>query len=150
MNFSVAAIIKYKGKYLLQKRDKKKNIFYPNFFGLFGGTPLKNESPSNCLKRELYEELNLLVKERKHFLTTDIKSEKFRKKNASIFKRFFFECELPFNYKKKLLLKEGSGYSFLSMKDINCKKLVPFDFAAIYFFELLKSKKKIIPKKYLK
>ena len=33
---AVCVIITYKGKMLLQKRDNK-NIFFPNYFGLFGG-----------------------------------------------------------------------------------------------------------------
>ena len=36
MKFSVAAIITFKNKYLVQ--EIKKRIFYPGFYGLFGGT----------------------------------------------------------------------------------------------------------------
>ena len=40
---AVAAIIKYEDKYLFQLRDKKKNIFFPEHWGLFGGAIEKNE-----------------------------------------------------------------------------------------------------------
>ena len=34
---AVCAIIINNNKILLQKRDNKKNIFFPNHYGLFGG-----------------------------------------------------------------------------------------------------------------
>ncbi len=150
MNFSVAAIIKYNNKYLFQKRDNKKEIFYPGFFGLFGGLPKKNEKPIDCIKRELREELSLNIQESKYFLTTDLKSTKFRKKNSKIFKRHFFLCKLPINFKKKIKLQEGSSYKFIDLKSIDILKFVPFDIATVYFHMLISSKKKIIPNKYLR
>ena len=150
MNFSVAAIIKYKDKYLFQKRDNKKGIFYPGFYGLFGGLPKKKEKPVDCIKRELKEELSLNFQNIRFFLTTDLKSVKFKKKKSKIFKRHFFLCELPVNFQKKINLKEGSGYKFINLKNINILKFVPFDLAAVFFHLLINSKKKIVPKKYIK
>ena len=150
MNFSVAAIIKYKDKYLFQKRDNKKGIFYPGFFGLFGGQPKKKEKPIDCMKRELKEELSLNFQNIRFFLTTDLKSIEFKKKTSKIFKRHFFLCDLPVNFKKKINLKEGSSYKFINLKNINIFKFVPFDLAAVFFHLLINSKKKIVPKKYIK
>ena len=56
---AVAAIIKYKDKYLFQLRDKKKNIFFPEHWGLFGGAIDKNETKINALIREVKEELSI-------------------------------------------------------------------------------------------
>ena len=53
---SVHAIIIYKRKYFIQKRDNKKNIHFPNFWGLFGGKIAQNESKINAILRELKEE----------------------------------------------------------------------------------------------
>ena len=41
---SSKGIVVVKDKYLLQLRDNKKNIFFPNFWGLFGGSLNKNET----------------------------------------------------------------------------------------------------------
>ena len=43
-------------------RDKKKNILYPNQWCFFGGRIKKNETPENCIIREMREELSIKVK----------------------------------------------------------------------------------------
>ena len=50
---SVHAIIIYKKKYFIQKRDNKKNIHFPNFWGLFGGKIAQNESKINAINEEI-------------------------------------------------------------------------------------------------
>ena len=49
MHFASKAIIFSNNKYLLQLRDNKKNILYPNHWALFGGRFKKNESAEECL-----------------------------------------------------------------------------------------------------
>ena len=56
---SVHAIIIYKNKYFIQKRDNNENIHFPDFWGLFGGKILKNEDKFSGITRELKEETNL-------------------------------------------------------------------------------------------
>lgn len=58
---AVAAIILIEGKYLLQKRDPRPDIWYPGFWGLFGGGVEPNEEPLEALARELHEELELTI-----------------------------------------------------------------------------------------
>ena len=53
-----AVIIYNDNKVLLQKRDNKKSIFYPNYWGLFGGAKNQNENYKLTAIRELNEELN--------------------------------------------------------------------------------------------
>ena len=52
MHFASKAIIFSNNKYLLQLRDNKKNILYPNHWALFGGRFKKHESAEECLIRE--------------------------------------------------------------------------------------------------
>ena len=59
MKLASKAIIISGDKYLLQHRDNKKNIYSPNCWGLFGGMADVNETPENCLKREVKEELSI-------------------------------------------------------------------------------------------
>ena len=69
INHSVKAVIYSEGKILLQLRDKKPNIFYPGLWGLFGGSVENNEEPINGLKRELMEEIGLVVSSAKPCFT---------------------------------------------------------------------------------
>ena len=48
------AVITFERKYLLQLRDLKKNIFYPGFWGLFGGR-IENNENKKALVREIKE-----------------------------------------------------------------------------------------------
>ena len=62
MKFASKAIIIENNNYLLQLRDNKKNILYPNRWCFFGGTLKKNETPEICIKREQKEELSIRIK----------------------------------------------------------------------------------------
>jgi 8-oxo-dGTP diphosphatase len=67
---SVKGIIILNKRYLLQLRDNKKNIYFPNFWGLFGGRVDIGETFINALRREIKEELNLVVKVKQKILST--------------------------------------------------------------------------------
>lgn len=66
---AVAAIILIDGQYLLQKRDPRPDIWYPDFWGLFGGGVEPGEKPLEALARELNEELELNIKRPPEFFT---------------------------------------------------------------------------------
>ena len=151
MPFSVKSIIYHKGKYMLQKRNNKKGIFYPGLYGLFGGRSDNSETPKKCIMRELKEELNLEFKFVKDILTLKIHSDDFEPKKSSVFKIYYFDCKLPINYKKNIMLSEGQKYDFYNIKKIDSLQMIPFDYAVLYYQFLYKvKKKKIIPKEYLK
>lgn len=56
---NVVGIIVKNKKILLQLRDNKKDIIFPNSWGFFGGGININEDHNKAIKRELYEELNI-------------------------------------------------------------------------------------------
>lgn len=58
---AVAALILVDEGYLLQLRDPKPYIFYPDHWGLFGGGIEPGECEADALIRELDEELGLVV-----------------------------------------------------------------------------------------
>ena len=56
---AAALLVTADGRYLLQHRDPLPGIFFPGWWGLFGGALEPGESPETALRRELQEELRL-------------------------------------------------------------------------------------------
>ena len=122
---SVKAIITVNKKYLLQLRDNKKNIFFPGFWGLFGGRLDKNELQPKAIKREIKEETNLNVKVTRKILSVDFGMVGLRRKRNII----YFDCKIL--NEKKIILGEGQKYNFFSFNQVKKLKIVPMDFVAI-------------------
>ena len=131
MGTSVAAIIYHKKKYFLQKRDNKKTIIFPNHLSLFGGMKEKSESCPKAMRRELFEEINIKIKNISKFFTYDITTKKLKYKR----KRVYFLCTLPENFKKKLEVKEGQYGKFYSINDINPQNIVPWDYSVLMYHQ---------------
>jgi 8-oxo-dGTP diphosphatase len=73
---SAHAILLVDGRYALQLRDDKPDVIGAGLWGLFGGAVLDGETPSDALRRELYEELVLRVTEPRLLWTVDGVSER--------------------------------------------------------------------------
>jgi 8-oxo-dGTP pyrophosphatase MutT (NUDIX family) len=130
-----AVIISYKKKVLLNLRSNKKNIFYPNHWGCFGGAKDDHETYINAAIRELLEETNIKVnkKEIKFFFNLDF----IFPTNKKLIKRsyFIFNILNINSFKKKFLLSEGVNYKFFSKKKfLSIKSIVPYDKLAIDLF----------------
>ena len=138
MIISAGAIIFIKKKYLLQLRENKKNIYFPGFWGVFGGLLEKNEGFEKGLEREVKEETNLNVKASRMILSNNFKFLDYK-----IRYRMYFECQVLNN--NKITLNEGKSYKFHSFKEIKKLKVVPLDFAAIHYHYLSVNEKKYIP-----
>ena len=126
---SVGAIIKFDNKYLLQLRDDKPNIYFPNYWGLFGGATEANEEPIDAVRREILEEISLEIKNGSIFLTLTIETKFFE----NIRKRIFFKCNI--DSASSIVLNEGQSFKFYEFNEIQSLKIVPFDFSAIAFYE---------------
>ena len=61
-NNASAIIPYYKKKVLLQKRSNNPKIYYPGFWGCFGGALNKNEKYEMAIIREFKEETNIKLK----------------------------------------------------------------------------------------
>jgi len=135
-----AVIIFNKNKVLLQQRDKKKNIFYPGFWGLFGGAKEHNENYKTTALREIREELTFDFK--KNLLNYFFKMQiEFPFKNKIInVNRYFFIYEIKninFFY-ENLKLNEGKNLKFFNLRKYIDIQITPYDKLAIDMFYDLK------------
>ena len=122
---SSKAIITFKQKYLLQLRDNKENIFFPGFWGLFGGRQDNNEKEKLAVKREVKEETNLNVLILSQILSVNFHMIGLKKKR----KITYFNCKIKKS--PKITLNEGQKYNFFSFNELKRLKIVPMDFVAI-------------------
>ncbi len=133
-----AIIIYFKKKILLVLRSNKKNIFYPNHYGLFGGAKENNETYIKTANRELYEETNINISEKKINYFIDIN---FSFPRSKIIKRkiYLYKIDNLSKFKKNFKLGEGvkcKFFSYNSIKKLN--NIVPYDKLAIDIFYSIK------------
>ena len=100
---SVVGIILKNKKILLQLRDNKKDIIFPNRWGFFGGEVNINENHNFAIKRELNEELNI-----KDFKTLRYVNFYYSSKYKCIFYIYIL------NLNEKIILNEGYDCEFFS------------------------------------
>jgi 8-oxo-dGTP pyrophosphatase MutT (NUDIX family) len=126
---SVAALISMESRYLLQHREDRLGVSYPNCWGLFGGACEVGESAVEALRRELLEELNLEVTSYEPLLTCvyDLWFEDRRTRKA------FFSVELSEAQAGQLVLGEGQGMAWLHFEEIMARadQVVPYDLSVI-------------------
>ena len=115
----------------LQLRDKKKNIFFPGLWGLFGGSVEANEPPEKALIREIYEELEVEVEKPKKILTVTIGSSV---NSLDGKKRHFFLVKLSNQQITNIVLHEGQRYEFFKYDKIPTpQELAPVDACGIIY-----------------
>lgn len=128
---AVAAIILVDdGSYLMQLRDDKPGIFYPDHWGFFGGAVESCEDPEQALRRELMEELALPVGELRYFTRMDFDFSPF---GAGHCYRLFYEVPLARQALAGLRLGEGRRMEALDPADLLLnRRVVPYDSFALW------------------
>ncbi len=126
---SVAALISMGPRYLLQHREDRLGVTYPNCWGLFGGACEPGESAPDALRRELLEEIGIEIGHYEPLLTCvyDLWFEDRRTRKA------FFSVELSETEAGKLVLGEGQGMAWFRFAEIMARadQVVPYDLSVI-------------------
>ncbi len=130
---SVGAIIyDDASRLLLQHRDSKPDIFFPGYWGLFGGHCEEGEPPDIAIRREVFEELCINVTECEFFLQMEFFCQDLgpRPRHRRFYAMGFDRAQIS-----QLRLCEGAGYEFFSVSALSqLEMIVPFDLAALMMF----------------
>jgi len=112
----VAGVILHReGKVLLQHRDDDPGIRFPGWWSLFSGHVEDGETPEEGARREIEEELGLVLEGplRLAYHGTDETRE-----------RFIYEAELAVP-PEALTLREGQGMALVAREDLSAYRIVP-------------------------
>jgi 8-oxo-dGTP pyrophosphatase MutT (NUDIX family) len=127
---SAAIIVVDDGRYLMQLRDDKAGIFYPDHWGLFGGAIEPGEDGEQALRRELVEELGWEAGEITPFTTMDFG---FDALGASRAIRLYYEVRMASSAIHGLVLGEGQRVEPMTAADILLeRRVVPYDSFAVW------------------
>jgi 8-oxo-dGTP pyrophosphatase MutT (NUDIX family) len=126
-----ALIILEDGRYLLQLRDQKPDIFFPGHWGLFGGAVDEGEEPLAALYRELEEELHLKVQNATPFTKLEFDLTYVGLKR---YYRMYYDVQLKNMETEALVLNEGKEMQAFSGKEVlTLNRVTPYDAFALWF-----------------
>jgi 8-oxo-dGTP pyrophosphatase MutT (NUDIX family) len=130
-NAAVALILDEQARYLVQLRDSKPTIFFPDHWGCFGGALEPGETDEGCLARELDEELGLDLRQCavRHFTTFTFD---FGFAGGSVIHRAFYEVAATEAALGNLTLREGRSMQLFPGPELLTMQVVPYDRFAIW------------------
>ncbi len=133
---SVAILVTPDGRYLMQLRDDKAGVSFPDTLWLFGGALEPGEDPEAGLRRELREELELEAGEMRYF--TQLVFDAIYA-DGRIRQRYYFEIPIDPDVVDTLVLHEGAGMQLMTADNIarEALRFVPYDFAMLRMHMLL-------------
>ncbi len=123
------------GRYLMQLRDGKSGIPFPDSWVLFGGTIDDDESPERALRRELKEEIGFEAGDMSYFTQFIFDAVHT---DSGVSQRYYFHVPFDAELMDRLVLTEGTDMRLMAMDDIvgMAPGVVPYDFAAVTLFSL--------------
>lgn len=141
----VGAILRNQhGQILLQQRDNKPGLLFPNCWTTFGGQIEHGESPDDAMRRELLEEIELApdmtlwkVFEHTQRSVSDLQVT---------VEQYVYVGEIDREV-SEIMLNEGQALGFFSLEDIDTLPIA-FGFESLFraYFEMQAAGGKILPK----
>ena len=129
---AAAIIVTPDRRFLLQLRDAKPDIWFPDSWSLFGGGIETGETPAQAIVRELAEEIELVP--RQIFYFTQIAWD-FAAWNLGIKVRYAFEVPVTVAEIEQLKLHEGQAMRLFTADEVlSEKRLTPYDSLALRLF----------------
>jgi len=128
---AVAALLLHEdGRYIMQLRDAKDDIFYPAHWGCFGGAIEPGEDPAQALQRELKEEIEYEMQQASRFTQFDFDFSPLR---GGTLCRVYFEVRVAASAFRQLVLHEGAAMKALAGGDLLATHaVVPYDAFALW------------------
>lgn len=140
---SGALLVTPDGRYLLQHRDDKPTIWFPGYWGLFGGALEDGESAVEGLWRELTEELELPRRQERYLcdLSFDVGDPR-----GHVYGRHFFEVPIAATEVPRLRLHEGQGFRLFTPDEVRAEPLlVPYDAFGLFMHFARDSWTRMVP-----
>jgi 8-oxo-dGTP pyrophosphatase MutT (NUDIX family) len=127
---AAAIILCDDGRYLLQLRDDIPGIFYPGFWGCFGGAISKSETAAQAIRRELSEELELSAAPSAQFVTFDFDLSTIGQGRVT---RVYFEYVINDGVFRRLSLHEGADMRRFTRAELfGLSNVTPYDSFALW------------------
>lgn len=127
---AAALLITPDGRYLLQHRDPLPGIFFPGWWGLFGGALDPGESPEDALRRELQEELGFQPVSVRPFCALGLDFGFAGHGRAA---RHIFEVPIRAGDPDRMILGEGQGMDLFDARQIlSGMPVIPYDCTVIW------------------
>ena len=118
------------GLYLAQLRSQKKGIYYPGYWGFFGGGVESGESPEDALQREIMEELNLEIWGFSYF--TEFHFDFKFQGSEKLYRKYY---SITIQKKQLLQIKLGEGDAIETYRGdrfLKMPNIVPYDAFALW------------------
>ncbi len=126
-----AILVLEDGRYVMQLRDEKAEIFYPGHWGCFGGAVDGNESPLEALRRELHEELEYEVRGRPSELTRF--DFDFSHLGGNKVFRIYYEVGVSNADFARFVLHEGAAVEAIDARELlSARRVTPYDAFAVW------------------
>lgn len=133
MSDAVAAVIRLDdGRFLMQLRDARPDIWYPASWGCFGGAVDPGELPLDALRRELREELEYDVVK-----MTPVSTLEFDLRPVGLGKyyRAYYLVEMSEPERARLVLHEGERMGAFTYEELRAgMPVTPYDAFAVHLY----------------
>lgn len=129
-NAAVAILLHEDGRYIMQLRDPKIEIFYPDHWGCFGGAIDAGEDATAALRRELQEELEFEMDAATRFTQFEFDFSSLAQGKVT---RAYYEVRVPDHAFRRFVLHEGQDVeAFVGADLLANQRVTPYDSFAIW------------------